>query len=227
MSQTQLKLYYILTYNRNSARAGRLDQDGAEPSGNSVSAHNLSRLAAHSGASHEQLSPQQRHRSSSSGGKRVTIGEPEAIKARKILAAFSHRLERAPVALPEMTSALALAHDSHTQILIAGRKDDPRTKALLKVVRSKLIPGRVLALADPALDSESCSSTSTQEECPLTSRIKPINGRSAAYVCRGRRCALPVTEPEDLSKLIDETDRDHDHGQQRQQERAGSHARGE
>lgn len=97
------------------------DQDGAEPSGNSVSAHNLSRLAAHSGASHEQIppmpsSPTQKHRNYTSSGKRVTIGEPEAIKARRILAAFSHRLERAPVALPEMASALMLAHDSHTQV---------------------------------------------------------------------------------------------------------------
>lgn len=69
------------------------DQDGAEPSGNSVSAQNLIRLGAY-----------------------LERGDMK-IKAEKLLASFSDRLQKIPIALPEMTSALMLYHDSPTQVM--------------------------------------------------------------------------------------------------------------
>lgn len=76
-----------------------LDQDGAEPSGNSVSCHNLLRLAAYA------------DKSSAPEG-----GESEREMAKKILQTFSKRLTTSPTSLPEMMSALMFYSDSPTQV---------------------------------------------------------------------------------------------------------------
>lgn len=72
-----------------------VDQDGAEPCGNSVAVHNLIRLAAYL------------HR------------QDLKDKAGKTLTAFSERLNSIPIALPEMASALLFYHNSPTQVTIS------------------------------------------------------------------------------------------------------------
>nr|CAD7574854.1 unnamed protein product [Timema californicum] len=279
-----------------------LHQDGAEPSGNSVSAHNLIRLAAFLD--------------------RVELQD----KAAKLLTAFTSRLTRMPIALPELTSALVLYHDSPTQlanalvvlsstaedgeievrisvgdeeifsdhdsstdveeeideeisptpdppasenidtslgssivhrfriflsspprssysnpmaslvltdssqltakrfeklpdqimclsllavclsclvvlkVFVTGRREDADTAALLAVVQGRLVPGRVLALADARDRSESV----LYRKCEVIRRMKPVNGRAAAYVCRHRSCSLPVNTPQELEALLNE-----------------------
>nr|CAD7438279.1 unnamed protein product [Timema bartmani] len=200
------------------------NQDGAEPSGNSVSAHNLIRLAAFLD--------------------RVELQD----KAAKLLTAFTSRLTRMPIALPELTSALVLYHDSPTQstttptpfdpsksevirsepshhslegvcgsllsaltrlgstrapaklVFVTGRCEDADTAALLAVVQGRLVPGRVLALADARDRSESV----LYRKCEVIRRMKPVNGRAAAYVCRHRTCSLPVNTPQELEALLNE-----------------------
>lgn len=39
------------------------------------------------------------------------------------------------------------------QVLITGGRSDPRTLELIRVVRSRLLPGRVLAIADPSAET--------------------------------------------------------------------------
>jgi len=68
------------------------DQDGAEPSANSVSASNLLRLSQYTGRK-EWLQ-----------------------KSQQLLAAFSDRLTRVPIALPEMVRALMAQHYTLKQV---------------------------------------------------------------------------------------------------------------
>ncbi|XP_023942576.2 spermatogenesis-associated protein 20 isoform X2 [Bicyclus anynana] len=152
------------------------DQDGAEPSGNSVSCHNLQRLATYA------------DKSAVPEG-----GDHERELAKKVLLAFSKKMMDHPTALPEMVSALMFYNDSPTQVLIAGGCSDPRTLELLRVVRSRLLPGRVLAVADPAADSP-----------VVLSRIRSAGDVPAAYVCRRYACSLPVTDVKQLETLLDE-----------------------
>ncbi|XP_073945431.1 spermatogenesis-associated protein 20 isoform X2 [Choristoneura fumiferana] len=152
------------------------EQDGAEPAGNSVACHNLLRLAAYADKSAVE-----------SGG------DHEREMAKKLLTAFSRRLIENPTALPEMMSALMFYNDSPTQVLIAGGCNDPRTLELVRVVRSRLLPGRVLAVADPAADSPA-----------VLSRIRSVGDAPTAYVCRRYACSLPVTDVKQLENLLDE-----------------------
>ncbi|KAI8436065.1 hypothetical protein MSG28_004182 [Choristoneura fumiferana] len=157
------------------------EQDGAEPAGNSVACHNLLRLAAYADKSAVE-----------SGG------DHEREMAKKLLTAFSRRLIENPTALPEMMSALMFYNDSPTQVLIAGGCNDPRTLELVRVVRSRLLPGRVLAVADPAADSPAGMSDI------LLSRIRSVGDAPTAYVCRRYACSLPVTDVKQLENLLDE-----------------------
>lgn len=69
-----------------------VDQDGAEPSANSVSAHNLLRLHGFTG--HKDWMD----------------------KCVHLLTAFSERMRRVPVALPEMVRALSAQQESLKQV---------------------------------------------------------------------------------------------------------------
>ncbi|GFG29853.1 hypothetical protein Cfor_04110 [Coptotermes formosanus] len=150
------------------------DQDGAEPSGNSVAASNLLRLNAFLD--------------------RAELRD----KAARLFTAFQTRLTRVPVALPEMTSALMFYHDSPTQIFVTGPADAQDTRALLAVVQDRLIPGRVLALADGRDDSV------LYRRSEVIRRMKPIGGSAAAYVCRHQTCSVPITSPQELDNLLKE-----------------------
>ncbi|CAK1547268.1 unnamed protein product [Leptosia nina] len=151
------------------------DQDSAEPAGNSVSCHNLLRLAAYA------------DKSPAPEG-----GEKERELAKKLLLAYAKRLTDTPNALPEMISALMLYNDSPTQVLISGGYSDPRTLELVRVVRSRLLPGRVLAVSDP------------NETPAVLSRIRSAGDVPRAYVCRRYACSLPVTDVKQLETLLDE-----------------------
>lgn len=74
------------------------DQDGAEPSGNSVSVQNLMRLAT------------------------LLDKTDYAEKTEQILSVFTSRLTRFPLSLPEMIYGLMFHYDSPTQVVyLKGR----------------------------------------------------------------------------------------------------------
>ena len=86
------------------------------------------------------------------------------------------------------------------QVFVAGPPDSQDTKDLLEVVYGRLVPGRVLALADGRDDSV------LYRRCEVIRRMKPLGGRAAAYVCRRQACSVPVASPQELARLLEELD---------------------
>ncbi|XP_039290860.1 spermatogenesis-associated protein 20 isoform X3 [Nilaparvata lugens] len=150
------------------------DQDGAEPSGNSVSVDNLLRLAA------------------------ILDSADFSRKAAAIVSLYRSRLTSAPAALPYMTQALATLGDSLTQVIITGSRDNADTQRLLAAVHSRYLAGGIVILADG--DTSSVIYRHSQ----VIRRMKPINDKATAYVCRKRTCSLPVTTAEQLTALLAE-----------------------
>jgi uncharacterized protein YyaL (SSP411 family) len=64
---------------------------------------------------------------------------------------------------------------------------------LTAVVRSELRPRLVLA-AGPG--------GGVASEIPLLAGREPVDGRAAAYVCQSFTCQQPVTDPEELRRLL-------------------------
>ncbi|XP_038064330.1 spermatogenesis-associated protein 20-like [Patiria miniata] len=148
------------------------DQDGAEPSANSVSALNLLRLAQMTGSQDWQA------------------------RADQLFAVFTERLTKIPVALPEMVSALVFKHNTPKQIIIRGEPDAEDALALIRCVHSRFLPNKILLLADGNKDSFLCSKLS------LLPTLEKLDGKATAYVCENYQCQLPVTSVEELEKLL-------------------------
>ena len=151
------------------------DNDGAEPAASSVTALNLLRLA--------QL-----------GDDPVAGG---AERAKKTIDAFATTLSHFPSAIPQMLVALDYALSKPRQIVIAGQKDAPETKALLKEVNRHFLPKAILVLADGAEGQKYLG-----DKNEAIRAMSPIDGKSAAYVCENFTCKAPVTESKQLAELL-------------------------
>ncbi|KAK9509733.1 hypothetical protein O3M35_006986 [Rhynocoris fuscipes] len=112
--------YFSTVSNPHNIFRMKEDQDGAEPSGNSVAASNLIRLSM------------------------MLDCDEMKTKAGELFSSFTGRLTEIPTALPEMVSALMMYHDSPVQVVITGNVDNPETLELISVLRKGLVPGLVL-----------------------------------------------------------------------------------
>jgi hypothetical protein len=151
------------------------DNDGAEPAASSVAALNLLRLS-------------QIHDDPAAAG---------ADRARKTIDAFATALTHFASAMPQMLVAFDYSLSKPRQIVIAGRKDAPETKALLREVNRHFLPKTVVFLADGAEGQKYLA-----ERNEAIRAMSPIDGKSAAYVCENFTCKAPVTDPKALSELL-------------------------
>ncbi|XP_077056851.1 spermatogenesis-associated protein 20 [Siphateles boraxobius] len=148
------------------------DQDGAEPSANSVSAMNLLRL------SH-------------------LTGRQEWIqRSQKLLIAFSDRLTKVPIALPDMVRSVMAQHYTLKQIVVCGQPEAEDTASLISCVNSLFLPHKVLMLVDGNTDDF------LNQKLPILSSLVSQDGKATAYVCKNFACALPVTCPQELRRLL-------------------------
>ncbi|XP_054834432.1 spermatogenesis-associated protein 20 isoform X2 [Eublepharis macularius] len=148
------------------------DQDGAEPSPNSIAVTNLLRAASYTG--HKEW----------------------VKKAGQILAAFSERLLKIPVVLPEMARASAASHLTLQQVVICGDPSREDTRELLRCVYSTYAPNRVLILADGD------STGFLYRRLPFLSSLEKKDGKATAYLCENFTCSLPITSSQELRRIL-------------------------
>jgi uncharacterized protein YyaL (SSP411 family) len=84
------------------------------------------------------------------------------------------------------------------QIIIAGRRDSAETAALLKMVHARFLPNKIILLADGDSGRKTLESM-----LPFIKEMRHIEGTSTAYVCENYACQLPVTDPQQLARLLD------------------------
>ncbi|XP_075725732.1 spermatogenesis-associated protein 20 isoform X2 [Rhipicephalus microplus] len=148
------------------------DQDGAEPSPNSVSLNNLMRLSM------------------------LLQRDELRQRAEKLATVYGQRMILVPLALPEMVCGLMRLQAEHQEVVIAGRRDDPGTKELLSCLRRHFLPFMTVILADQ--DPENPLRKRLMNFDDYTC----VDGKATAYVCRGFQCAKPVTTAAELEELL-------------------------
>ncbi len=149
------------------------DYDGAEPSPNSTAALNLRRLAE------------------------LTDSAALREKADKTIRAFSEQLSRAPSALPQMLCAVDASLAKPRQIVIAGQSGAADTEALLREVRGRYLPNKILLLAD-----QGAGQAWLTRKLPFLEGMKPVKGKAAAYICENYACQLPTADAGKLKELL-------------------------
>ena len=151
------------------------DNDSAEPAASSVAALNLLRLS------------QFRDDPAAAGAER----------ARKTIDAFAATLSHFPSAMPQMLVAIDYSLRKPRQIVIAGKKDSPETKAILREVHRHFLSDTILLLADGAEGQKYLG-----DKNEAIRAMSMVDGKPAAYVCENFTCKAPVTDTKALSELL-------------------------
>ncbi len=149
------------------------DNDSAEPAASSVAALNLLRLA------------------------QIRNDAAAYERAEKTIDAFAPQIGNFPSAMPQMLVALDLSLSTPRQVVIAGEPDSADTRALIAEVHRHFVPNKVLLLADGSEGQRYLD-----EKLEALRGMKPIDGKSAAYVCENFTCKAPLTEPGKLGELL-------------------------
>ena len=149
------------------------DYDGAEPSGNSMAALLLLRLA--------QFTDRADYREA----------------AEKTLRLFGDHLRKAPSTVPQMLCVLDFYLSKLKQIVIAGKAGAADTQAMLHAVRARYLPNAIVILADGGE-----SQGSLTKFLPFLETIEPVDGKATAYVCVNYACQLPTNDRGKLAELL-------------------------
>ena len=149
------------------------DNDGAEPAASSIAALNLLRLSQ-------------------------IYDDPKlAERAKKTIDAFATILSQFPSGMPQMLVAVENSLGKPRQIVIAGKRNSPETKALLKEVHRHFLPNTVVILADA---NEGQKYLGERNEALRAMSL--VEGKPTAYVCENFTCKAPVTDVKRLSDLL-------------------------
>ena len=108
--------------------------------------------------------------------------EEHAVSVLRLLAELA---PRHPQAFGHLLQALDFHLSPVREVALAGDGAEP----LERVVRDAFRPHLVLAGGEP-------------DGVPLLDGRSPVDGRAAAYVCENFACRQPVTEPEELRRLL-------------------------
>lgn len=158
------------------------DHDGAEPSGNSVSAINLIRL------------------SSMVAGAR---SEHYRRTAEHLLAVFESRLKEQSMAVPLMCSAAdMLSVPSRNQVVLVGDKTSAEFNDMVGAVFASYDPNRTVIQIDPGNREEMEFWESRNQNIFEMARNSPADKLHIAHVCQNCVCSPPVSSPDALSTLL-------------------------
>jgi uncharacterized protein YyaL (SSP411 family) len=149
------------------------DNDGAEPAASSITALNLLRLS------------------------QIYDDAKTAERAKKTIDAFATILLQFPSGMPQMLVAVENSLGKPRQIVIAGKKDSPGTKALLKEVHRHFLPNTIVILADGGEGQKYLG-----EKNEAIRAMSLVERKPAVYVCENFTCKAPVTDPKALRDLL-------------------------
>lgn len=147
--------------------------DGAVPSGNSIAATALLRLA------------------------KTTGNEWYAWQAQRVLEAFSSAVVKSPTAFTAMLTALGLSIGPSQEIVIAASEQSAEAETLIDEVRRHFLPHAVLVLRPFGSGAKA-----VEDAVPFVGRLGPVEGRAAAYVCRDHACQRPVMSRNELREIL-------------------------
>ncbi|MCH7525990.1 MAG: thioredoxin domain-containing protein [Planctomycetes bacterium] len=149
--------------------------DGAVPSGNSVHAMNLLRLAL------------------------LVDNKDYRAKAESIFRAFASLAARSPTRFERLLCAVDFYGGRPKEIAIVGSPDAPETRAMLDLVFGSYRPNKIVASADGDI-----APSKLARRIPLLKNKRRIDGKTTAYVCENYTCKKPVTSAVELAQQLAE-----------------------
>jgi uncharacterized protein YyaL (SSP411 family) len=147
--------------------------DGALPSGNSVAALNFMRLGRMSG----------------------NVGLEQ--RAEALTRAFSRQIQEQPMPYTQMLTALEFMTGPGQEIVVAGDPALETTQALLRVIRSKFLPNKVLLLRPNEQQGKRLAAMA-----PFVEDMVPMRDQPTVYVCDQHACQAPIQDVDTLESVL-------------------------
>jgi uncharacterized protein YyaL (SSP411 family) len=148
--------------------------DSALPSGNSVAALNLIRLAHMTGEiRYEQ-------------------------KAAQLMSSFSSGVSRAPSACTQLMIALDFAIGPSCEVVSVSGSDNTGTKRMLETLRRWFAPRKVVLLRSPQGQRQGIPGLGA-----FAGGLRSEEGKATAYICCNHVCNPPTSDPNKIQELID------------------------
>jgi len=150
-------------------------QDGAIPSGNSVHAANLLRLAA--------LTGDDRYRA----------------RVDSLLTGLGVPLNQSPFALSELLLAVQRRHAGSAELVLVAPSERADLQPFLRAIAAVYLPGHVVVTAVEGADLER-----QERAVPLLKGKLAMGGQPTAYLCFGGSCQEPTTDPARFVELLEQ-----------------------
>jgi len=150
--------------------------DGAIPSGNSVAALNLLRLA------------------------RMTANIDYERKANAIFQSFAQKIEQMPSAHAQLLSAFDFQIGPSYEVVVVGRTQSQETKRFLTKLNEVYQPNKVVLLVP-----EEQQNPRIHELAEFTKYQISLGGKTTAYVCRNFACDAPTTDYKKMLLLLEKS----------------------
>lgn len=147
--------------------------DGAIPSGNSVAALSSLRLS------------------------RITGNTELEVQSHRIGKAFAGNVRKVPIAHTQLLSAIEFGIGPSYEVVIVGDPGGDDVKSMVKKLRSRFIPNKVVVLRPNAEEMPEISSIAE-----YTGSQTSVDGMATAYVCLNYQCKLRTTDPEKMLELL-------------------------
>lgn len=157
--------YFTATDNEQLLARPKEIHDGAIPSGNSVAAFNLLRLAHLTGSASLQE------------------------KAETQLRAFAGEADRVPTGTAFFLTAVQLAVGPMRMVVIAGEEGEPSTDDMLTTVQQAFLPGALLVF-----HPQDKGERDIVELAPSVREQRMHNGKATTYMCENYACQEPLTD---------------------------------
>ncbi|HLG93988.1 MAG TPA: thioredoxin domain-containing protein, partial [candidate division Zixibacteria bacterium] len=149
--------------------------DGALPSGNSVTALNLLRLARMTGQTElEEL-------------------------ASKLMQSFAGDVSRSPINFTMLLTALDFALGPSFEVVIAGRPEAPDTHRMLAALRKPFLPNKIVLFRP-----EGSKEPPIVKLADFVRSQSALGGKATAYVCQNFVCSRPTAQVAQMLALLKE-----------------------
>jgi hypothetical protein len=119
--------------------------------------------------------------------------------ADEMVSTFAGSIKKQLSAFSYFLCGLELTVGKKHEIVIAGETGSADTEKMLSVLDQRYIPHAVVILKNSQNESQ------LSEIASFTDPLKPVAGKTTAYVCSGFACGTPTTDPKELASMIEKT----------------------
>jgi hypothetical protein len=125
---------------------------------------------------------------------KITGNQVYREKGLKLLKAFSDTISKSPSAFSQTLTGLDFEIGPSYEIVVSSSESDFQVFQMINEIRKIYVPNKIIMLKTDSNGLEKLSDYVAEQ--------KPVNGKTAVYICRNFSCDLPFTDPEMLKNVF-------------------------